>query len=91
MSFLPYKLEPGTRYRPSNGTEGQLFQCQFCEKCARDKVANGTVAMDDSVDADLCAILNASYARSVDEWVVDGDGNPSCTGFCALAEPEVLS
>lgn len=61
------------RYRPANGTEGDIFMESFCDRCV-----NG---------AD-CEIQDATMAFDVDdpeypaEWIEDDDG-PRCTAFVA--------
>ena len=71
------------RYRPSNGTEGEIFQEEWCERCAKDSPSRP------------CSILTRTMALAVDEpgypkqWVRDAEGdwprNPRCTAF---AEPK---
>ncbi len=63
-------------YRPSNGTEGDIFMDHYCHLCAR---------LD--VDGEPCPILGASLSMYPDE---DGyprewryiDGQPTCVLFC---------
>lgn len=61
-------------YRPSNGTEGEFFYCDWCAKCAREN------------EDDHCEILTRSMVFSIGddeypvEWVEDEDG-PRCTAF----------
>lgn len=67
-------------YRPSNGTEGEMFCKDWCRRCRREQ--NGR----------QCKILTATLIYSVDEpdypkeWVIDvGEpGNPRCTAFETL-------
>jgi hypothetical protein len=70
-------------YRPSNGTEGEGFEGQWCEKCTRDA---GFRENPDSADG--CPILanvmifNVDEAGYPKEWIQDDDGgNPRCTAF----------
>jgi len=64
-------------YRPSNGTEGDMFQEKFCEKCVYDDYDNDV----------YCEILGDSMAFNVDdkeypkEWTYDKNGCPTCTAF----------
>lgn len=66
----------GKPYRPSNGTEGEMFQEQFCYRCRNDQN-----------DDDPCEILTATMFYTVNapkypkEWVYDKDGRPTCTAF----------
>lgn len=66
-------------YRPSSGTEGEMFQHHFCYRC--DKY--GT-------DNDPCPIQGRALIFDVDdpdypsEWVCDDNDdetNPRCTAF----------
>lgn len=71
---------PGERYRPSNGTEGADFICEFCCRCQRD------------VNED-CEILAATFRMEVDdplyppEWCFDDQDSPVCTAFVPLGDP----
>lgn len=70
--------EPGTyrAYRPSNGTEGDIFMDEWCFECAR----NGT-------DDNPCKIQCRALAHSIDEpeypaeWRYGNNGEPMCTAF----------
>jgi hypothetical protein len=78
--------KPGERYMPANGTDGECFHAQWCERCARDKVMNGE-ATTEQADADpslYCDILTASFVlESLEQWVYGDDGQPRCTQFVA--------
>ena len=65
-------------YRPSNGTAGEMFRQDWCERCHREQGGR------------QCKILTATLIHSVDEsgypkeWVRDVEGwpgNPRCTAF----------
>lgn len=67
-------------YRPSNGTEGEIFMEQFCHRCAK--------YPDDPNDPNQCDILARSFFHQVGEpeypkeWIEDGNlENPRCTAF----------
>ena len=83
-----YVEKAGQQYVPSNGTEGEIFQAEFCARCERDKEANGTCLMEDrdAGDDDWCQILVASYAGEAKEWVYGHDGHPTCTAFVPYGE-----
>ena len=72
------------KYRPSNGTEGEMFMGKWCGKCERERA----FAED---GADPCQILGAVIGYSVDdpeypgEWVHDESG-PRCTAFVPEGE-----
>lgn len=70
--------QPGSSYRPSNGTEGACFHEAWCFQCERDK------------DGD-CDILARSFLRHDSpeypvEWIHDERGVPSCRAFIALGD-----
>lgn len=70
------------KYRPSNGTEGEAFQSQWCDRCAK--------------QAD-CEIVAKTMMYSVDEpeypeeWRRDDEGwpgNPRCEAFEKQIPPD---
>jgi hypothetical protein len=71
---------PGTKYRPSNGTEGDGFIGDWCGRCKRDAAFRND-------EGDSCPIVAATLALDVDdpeypvEWVYDERGQPKCTAF----------
>lgn len=73
----------GQQYEPSNGTEGAVFQQEFCARCERDKDMNGTCHAEgrEAGDDDWCPILGASFRGEAKEWVYGADGHPTCTAF----------
>jgi len=68
-------------YRPSNGTEGEIFMSQWCARCSRDRARREGDAFDG------CEIIFLTMAYDVDDpsypkaWVQDDDGAPSCLEF----------
>ena len=72
--------QAGEKYRPSNGTEGSLFQEAFCDHCKREAGYRAGAG-------DGCPILAATMAFDVDddnypaEWQYGEDGQPKCTAF----------
>lgn len=72
------KPEP---YRPSSGTEGEIFAANWCDKCRRERAYRL-----DPEEADGCAILTATFVFDVDhedypkEWI-DGPDGPCCTAY----------
>lgn len=79
-----YPDQAGKPYRPSNGTEGEMFQEGLCHRCARDPDTGGS----------MCEILLASMLFSIGdpgyppEWVYDRTGRPTCTAFHDAASGE---
>lgn len=82
-------------YRPSNGTEGEIFMGQWCAKCALDchgknppdlpmeqsGSGEGSLILIWGDDEPLCEILGQAMAGgSPGEWVQD-DAGPRCTAF----------
>lgn len=64
------------KYRPSNGTEGEMFMERFCYQCVHEEYG----------ESELCDILTRTMIYDVeddkypDEWVY-GDDGPVCTAF----------
>lgn len=84
------KEAAGQPYMPSNGTEGACFHAEWCERCGRDKVMNGSATVEDAdKDPDLyCRILSQSFAvDELPEWVHDANGIPTCTAFVPVGDP----
>jgi hypothetical protein len=74
-------------WRPSNGTEGVIFQEQWCAQCQRDNVMNGAVDSATCAETDYCSILNRSFqAGPLPEWREDELGMPFCTEFLVIEE-----
>lgn len=80
----PYPLHQ--RYRPSNGTDGDIFVSQWCSQCIHEQgFRDGT--------GDGCAILAAAFAHDVDspeypmEWTLDSEANAECPAFVDEDEP----
>ena len=73
------------KYRPSNGTEGEMFMEKWCWQCERERAY-------EEDDEPPCPILDASMAYSIDdpkypeEWVQDNEG-PRCTAFVPEGDP----
>jgi len=72
-------------YRPSNGTEGDIFEYNFCDRCKKQTDQYG--------EPDCRIAFNAfwhekSHPEYPTEWIVDDDGlsNPRCTAFEAKAD-----
>ncbi len=76
----------GKPYRPSNGTEGEMFQEQFCYSCR--------LGQDED---NPCDILTRSFAFSIGdadypkEWVHDRNGRPTCIAFHDVLSEEPAS
>jgi len=68
----------GEKYRPSNGTEGDLFIGAWCHQC----------------QYIACPIVGLTMAYSVEddeypeEWQYAHDGQPCCTAFVDAVESE---
>lgn len=70
-------------YRPSSGTEGELFQQDFCDRCAQCQPA--LPPCDILVRSLFLNITDSDYPR---EWVQDGEGSAWCTVFVAQGPVE---
>ncbi len=75
-----YPEAAGKPYRPSNGTEGEMFMEQFCNRCGHDEAyQNGTGDSCEIVANTLFYALNdPKYPK---EWKRDSNGEPTCTQF----------
>jgi len=76
-----YPESAGGSFRPSNGTEGDIFEAAFCSKCAHDWKGRQS-------QTGGCQILGRALIFDVQdeeyptkEWVFDKDGWPICTEF----------
>ena len=67
------KAHTGEKWRPSNGTEGEIFIASWCGKCGNDE--------------STCEILTATFAYCEADseyplqWQLGADGQPKCTAF----------
>ncbi len=72
------------KYRPSNGTEGDIFQAEWCYQCAR---------FQDPETEEYCPILGATFTLDIEnpeypeEWSYDDQEKPCCTAFLNHGEP----
>lgn len=77
-------------YRPANGSEGDCFQAQWCERCLKDRAARA------GDYANGCDILLRSLAFDIrdenypTEWryPVDDIWSPECTAFIEDSDDE---
>lgn len=69
-------------YKPSNGTEGEIFFSKFCYRCKN-------YVYDEETGSDDC-ILNLILAAEIndiddpdypDQWTYDKDNKPTCLEF----------
>lgn len=77
----------GKPYRPSNGTEGDMFQARWCDRCTRDAAFRQAWDMDETPADDGCEILANTMCFATDdpeyprEWQYSTKGQPLCTAF----------
>jgi hypothetical protein len=70
-------------YRPSNGTEGDIFMAEWCEKCAWA-----------DYEGDGCMIQLRALAYRIDEpeypaeWNYTNGGIPQCAAFTTEVKPD---
>jgi hypothetical protein len=69
-------------YRPSNGTEGEIFEAEWCENCVyelpvreREDFENGCQILTNAL---WNGIGDKDYPK---EWIYGDDGVPKCTAF----------
>lgn len=73
--------EGGVRkYRPSNGTEGAIFQSQYCDRCEKDR--EGREKQEGGCQI-LCRtlFLDLTDPDYPEEWTFDKDGKALCAAF----------
>lgn len=77
-------------YQPSNGTEGEYFFAQWCERCDRDDTMNGRADWEHAEK--VCQIIGDTMAYNITdpeypkEWRYGRHG-PECTAFRPMREP----
>ena len=85
--------QPIHLYRPSNGTEGQIFFENWCYHCARDKAMREGQPFDECDDNELCEIIGKTFEFDIDEpgypteWRYGADGDPCCAAFIEAGSP----
>lgn len=81
-----------TKYRPSNGTEGEIFFDNWCRQCARDKAMSEGWDYDECEESQICTIVWRTSAFHLDEpeypieWILDENDTPKCTAFIKTGE-----
>lgn len=79
----------GKPYRPSNGTEGEIFQETWCAGCEADRGFR-----EDHERFDGCPIIANTMALAIDdpdypkEWVYRSDGQPMCSAFVEIGSAQ---
>lgn len=81
-----YVKHAGEKYRPSNGTEGQLFLDAFCRRCQRDGHGDDDDGQRCEING-LTMIYQVGEAEYPTEWQYGKDGQPCCTAFVPAGEP----
>lgn len=77
--------DAGKPYRPSNGTEGDLFDDSYCDNCKRESEYRSKPL--EGIPGQGCRILAAVLWNGVEsptypkEWIYGEDGQPTCTAF----------
>lgn len=82
----------GSKYQPSNGTEGEIFISNWCGNCARDKAMSEGLPLEECDDDQVCDILARSFHNINDatyptEWQYGADGQPRCHAFVEAGQP----
>ena len=68
------KHRAGMKWRPSNGTEGDIFMESWCAKCKRD------INFDCEIIAKTM-VFSFDDERYPKEWQYGEDGQPKCTAY----------
>lgn len=83
----------GQKYRPGNGTEGELFISSWCGQCERDHGMMKGLPLEECDDNQICDIIARSFAHSLNdaeyptEWQYGADGQPRCHAFVEAGQP----
>ena len=83
----------GEKWRPSNGTEGDLFIESHCGVCAFGEFIRQGMNFDDAEENERCEIVGKTFLCAVDdeeypvEWQYGKDGHPTCIAFHLDGEP----
>ncbi len=81
------------KFRPANGTEGEIFIDGWCRNCARYKAMSEGADVDECDDNQLCKIIGDTMAYDITdpkypvEWIYGEDGQPKCTAFVEVGKP----
>jgi len=67
--------QSGKPYRPANGTEGDMFQESYCDKCSKYSPEEGC---DILLNTMVYEIGDSDYPK---EWKFDENGHPTCTAY----------
>jgi hypothetical protein len=74
------KSRAGQKFRPSNGTEGEIFREYFCNRCEHDRNEDCDILL-----RTMC--FNTEAPEYPIEWQFGTDGQPTCTAFLPEGEP----
>lgn len=88
---MPIKIieNAGKPYRPSNGTEGEIFMSAWCNHCYFEDIHDPHSEMN-------CGIITLTHALDIGdedypkEWVFDESGKPKCTAFSLRGAKETV-
>lgn len=79
--LLPKVPSDAVKYRPLNGTKGELFMSEFCAKCKKFRFRK-------EIEDNYCHILDKTMVYDIDSkhypkwWIADADGkNARCLLF----------
>jgi hypothetical protein len=85
--------QAGKKYRPCNGSEGELFIGTWCGTCERDHGMLKGLPLEECDDNQVCDIIARTFTYSVDEpeypaeWKYGKDGQPRCTAYVPEGQP----
>jgi hypothetical protein len=83
-SLIPHA---GEKWRPSNGSDGDVFMSMNCHKCAFGEFIRQGMYFDDAEENERCEIVGKTFLCDVyddeypSEWQIGKDGQPTCTAF----------
>ena len=66
---------PGHLYTPSNGSEGDYFMAEWCERCAKDGYT------EEHPEKGCPIIVESMRDMNPPQWRINDDGWPMCSEF----------
>lgn len=73
--------KPGDKYRPSNGTEGEIFEENYCAKCRFYDAQEGVLTVCSKELQDRAMIFDIDSPKYPSEWTYTEQGKPTCTAW----------
>lgn len=62
-----------------------------CQNCQRDKAIRDGLDIEDCDDNEVCSLIAKGFQERVPQWVVQPNGDWSCTDYWAVGQEEPRS